>query len=90
MKKERKSQGAPKTPKEIEETILWIQSGMPDEEMTVLVETADQVDTGFVREGLWCWASGGLIDEPVMAYAELPLGSLAVMNDAAVKRKEGK
>ena len=52
------------------------QDGMPDAELTVLLSAADAgVDTGFFDGTTWRWCeSGGVVAEPVQAWAEVPVG----------------
>jgi hypothetical protein len=65
------------------ETITWHelpQDGMPDADTTVLVSTTEQaVDTGYFDGDDWRWCeSGGLVAEPVQAWAEMPVGIVPV------------
>lgn len=62
-----------------QETITWHelpQDGMPDADMTVLVSTEEQgVSAGWFDGEAWRWCdSGGIVGEPVQAWADLPKG----------------
>ncbi|MDH0866479.1 hypothetical protein [Mitsuaria sp. GD03876] len=61
------------------EVIEWQelpQDGMPDAEVTVLLSTAEAgVDSGFFDGVEWRWCeSGGVVAEPVQAWAVVPKG----------------
>jgi hypothetical protein len=64
------------------ETITWRelpQDGMPDAETAVLINTAvGGVDAGFFDGEQWRWCeSGGIVAEPVVAWADMPVGVVA-------------
>jgi hypothetical protein len=62
----------------MKETIVWITDpkNLPDAESTVLVETVNDLDTGFYDDGVWRWAgSAELVHDPVLAWAEMPEGT---------------
>jgi hypothetical protein len=63
---------------EFTEAIVWHrQPGrIPAADLTVLLSTEHQgVDTGWFDGADWRWAeSGGLVGEPVQAWAEMPNG----------------
>lgn len=61
------------------ETITWHElpaDGMPDAELTVLISTErDGVESGWFDGTDWRWCeSGGIVAEPVQAWAEMPEG----------------
>ena len=61
------------------ETINWHelpQDGMPDACLTVLISTEHAgVDAGFYDGEAWRWSeSGGIVGEPVQAWADMPKG----------------
>lgn len=61
------------------ETINWHelpQDGMPDADLTVLLSTEQQgVNPGWYDGENWRWCeSGGVVGEPVQAWADMPLG----------------
>ncbi|PZP30469.1 MAG: hypothetical protein DI603_15205 [Roseateles depolymerans] len=61
------------------ETINWHelpQDGLPDARTTVLISTAHAgVDSGYYDGEEWRWAeSGGIVGEPVQAWADRPAG----------------
>lgn len=61
------------------EIITWHelpQDGMPDAESTLLLETADAVAEGWWDGEAWRWAeSGGIVEQPVQAWAAMPAGA---------------
>jgi hypothetical protein len=66
------------------EQITWIDPSdeLPDEEQTVLLfvpNASEPVWPGFLSDGVWCWADGGVIRETVVAYAELPAGPVELV-----------
>ncbi|XHS78529.1 hypothetical protein ACFJGW_00735 [Burkholderiaceae bacterium UC74_6] len=61
------------------ETIDWQllpKDGMPDAATTVLISTDDAgVNSGWFDGEHWRWCeSGGIVGEPVLAWADLPFG----------------
>lgn len=64
------------------ETITWRelpQDGLPDAELTVLISTEHSgVDTAYLDGDDWRWCeSGGIVGEPVQAWADVPAGITA-------------
>jgi hypothetical protein len=61
------------------EVIVWrdAEHELPDEEIVVLLfapGASEPVWGGYLIHGLWVWASGHPIVEPVVAWAEMPAG----------------
>lgn len=57
------------------EVIIWLDAGdPPDDDLTVLVSTAEGVGEGFHEAGVWRWAQGHRITSTVTGWADLPDG----------------
>jgi hypothetical protein len=69
------------------EMIVWkrVANEQPDDGIMHLLqvpESSVSVYPGYLDGGQWCWADGQVIDEEVLAFAEMPVGLPTGVRDA--------